>query len=108
MSQTTVTTEQLEQIAELIDAELGEDIRPDYSGRFMYGKSCVGYVGAECSQFAMLLAAATYGYDLNDKVSVQELLYAIGDLGEPSTDSMGRSTIFYWRDVRVDDADDEN
>ncbi|QIG59001.1 hypothetical protein SEA_ANCLAR_74 [Gordonia phage AnClar] len=103
MSQTTVTTEQLEQIAELIDAELGEDIRPDYSGRFMYGKSCVGYVGAECSQFALLLAAATCGYELDAKVSIEALLWAIGDLGEPSTDSMGRDTIFYWRDVRVDD-----
>jgi hypothetical protein len=70
----------------------GEDTRiRSYSGRGMYGKSCVGIVCNSVGTIARLIAYATVeactsdeGEDFADAVSGMH------------TDSMGSSIIFYW------------
>jgi hypothetical protein len=57
---------------------------PDYSGRFMYGSVCIGVVG-DNNDFLDFWA------DLDSQVR--------REIGHPSTDSMGLSTIWYWPQV---------
>lgn len=74
------------------DAGLEETaIRCDYSGRGMYGDTCLGIVGdtSDILKFAVALAEA------DEDTSW---------LGRCSTDNMGMSTIFYWSGVIVTDA----
>lgn len=76
----TITASQLEEIADQVDGT----VRDDYSGRGMYGKTCFGIVADN----SVLLGAAliiTLGEDLGLQMAEKTV-----------TDSMGRSTIFYW------------
>lgn len=86
------------QIAEL-EGEFDEDFRPDYSGRGMYGKTCIGYTGEYPFYFAARLA---YLLNDGDEMDANDLVYAIEGLPECSTDSMGRGTIYYWPAVRAE------
>jgi hypothetical protein len=77
-----------------IESALGDmDIEPrqfryDYSGRFMYGKSCLGLTG-----------------QLRDLAEF--LLYVVPETGvdaewqDVKMDSMGMDMIFYWPSIRV-------
>lgn len=61
------------------------DFRTDYSGRGMYGKTCVGVTGdtAKLVHFVLL-------------VGEKDLDFALDNLTNMSQDSMGLDTIFYW------------
>jgi hypothetical protein len=82
--------------------DVGEDFefRTDYSGRFMYGRECVGFV-SEAGGWAILNALYEYRASLGD--SFEEEYDDVTTLIEntPDTDSMGMSTIYYWRHVEV-------
>ena len=67
-----------EQIRAIIDTAAAVDgkVRTGYSGRFMYGKTCMGVVGKYREE--IIEAAAERG------------------LKGASTDNMGLSTIVYW------------
>ena len=67
---------------QLIDAleNAGYEWR-SYSGRFMYGKSCVGATLSSSS----------------DLWELAQALYSV-DVRAPDTDSMGRGIIAYWPD----------
>lgn len=83
-----------------------EDIRTDYSGRAMYGDRCLGYTANDVTMFTFRLAVeicrderASVNQDGDPSLfEVEEMMLAIGD---PRTDSMGRSTIYYWPNVVV-------
>ncbi|QKY79949.1 hypothetical protein PQD13_gp37 [Gordonia phage Clawz] len=81
-----------------------DDILTDYSGRGMYGKTCVGYQGPTPELFAFDLARQLTG-EANDGDTAYEWAIAIRDtledLGSPSTDSMGLGRIYYWRNVTM-------
>lgn len=81
-----------------------EDIWSDYSGRSMYGRTCLGYTGEDVTLFAFRLAVelAREGEDEPDLFSVEEHLILLGD---PRSDSMGRSVIHYWPNVQVTSAE---
>jgi hypothetical protein len=59
-----------------------------YSGRGMYGKRCIALTGDSVSEWglAIQMAAIADEYDVTPY-----------DLPEPSTDSMGRGIVLYWR-----------
>lgn len=69
-----------ERTAEMLDGEF----RPDYSGRGMYGKTCLSIV-ADCSGVELGIAFAEACEFDPDMVRHAPHL----------TDSMGRSTVFY-------------
>lgn len=83
--------------------EFGEDLRTGYSGRAMYGKTCIGYTGEDPVIFTIKLAYLMAGGD----ISVDELIEELEDLGAAHTDSMGRGTIYYWPHVQAEEGDDE-
>ncbi|QNL30200.1 hypothetical protein SEA_MARIOKART_73 [Gordonia phage Mariokart] len=100
---TDIARETIDEIIELLD--LDEDqVRPDYSGRGMYGSTCLGFVTGsptQTTQFTVLIAMATLPGGLTGSYDGCDLMEAIGDLGVASTDSMGYDTITYWRGVTV-------
>lgn len=90
--------------AELV-GEFEEDVRLGYSGRGMYGEACVGYTGENLPLFSAKLAYALAQQDdpeIED-MAAHELLDAIADLPDASTDSMGRGIIYYWPGIRCEE-----
>jgi len=83
----TITTEQAEAVAEIVDAT----VYPDYSGRGMYGAECVGWSGD--------FDEVTLGIALAKVLGVDEAFY-LAD--RASSDSMGRGVIVYLRGVTVE------
>lgn len=89
------------------DAEDNDvDVRDDYSGRAMYGSACIGYVGDEPVRFALELAAVIAGeavgyYIDGSKPDVDDIRDAFEEIGSMRSDSMGRSSIWYWPEVVV-------
>lgn len=81
-----VTTAQLCEIANDYGLNDG-DVRVDYSGRGMYGTTCVGFV-IDGSEFGLAITM----YDVLGE-DVRDLT--------PSTDNMGRSTIVYFPNLHL-------
>lgn len=77
----------------------GLDVRPDYSGRGMYGASCVGFVVEESELLPTVAELVAYSVtDDNDDEQAQlvKLFHRV------RTDSMGRdSVIVYFPSVQV-------
>lgn len=88
-----------EDVCDLRERHEGVTLR--YSGRGMYGASCVGYVGDDPILFAFDLALATAGLDRDDPVLPSDLRDELEHIGHPCSDSMGMSTIWYWTRVTV-------
>lgn len=86
-------------VAALREKHEGVTIR--YSGRGMYGATCVGYVGDDPILFAFDLALATGGLSWSGPITPGDLRDEMEYLGPPCSDSMGRSTIWYWTRVTV-------
>ncbi len=108
-----ITQAQISRIASLVDdgSFKEETFRTDYSGRGMsHGKTCFGYVGNNPGPITLELAAIIarendpkmddYEVDFNDVMDI--LREALHELGAPSRDSMGLSTIWYWTKVSVE------
>ena len=66
----------------------GYDLREDYSGRGMFGRSCIGIVG-DFNPLHLVLCLA-------DVLRDEEFDNAEDILGRPCQDSMGLSTIVYF------------
>lgn len=81
--------------------ERHEGLRTHYSGRFMFGKSCVGVVADDPLLFAFDLALLTGDVDQDDPIMPGDLRDELEFLGTMSSDSMGRGTIWYWTRVTV-------
>lgn len=100
-----ITADQLTEIADIHDntgrerQPLFDCLRTTYSGRSMYGKDCLAYVGnsSGLACFAIAVhAILSEGGDVDF-----ELMDA---LTEYATDSMGYDQVFYWRsgDLNLD------
>lgn len=87
-----VSREDYENLVEDVEAQLGGDvdIRDDYSGRYMYGATCLAVVGDNYVLEVFLDAARYYGIDAR--------------LGNMAQDSMGLSQVFYWPSIEVEEA----
>jgi hypothetical protein len=81
------------------EAGVEEEPRWDYSGRYMYGKTCFGFVGdvRDLAAFFYQLACV----DGDDDVIFYDLHRAL------CTDSMGLNTIFYFPGVDVSRDEEE-
>jgi hypothetical protein len=90
----TLSTEQFERLEEAVG-----ELYPDYSGRGMYGATCLGYVTDEGpAKFQMQLAKILAG-ESPDLEQVEDM---VEELGAPSSDSMGLSAIYYYRGIQVE------
>lgn len=88
-------------LAEAIADRLEVDVRTDYSGRGMYGRTCFGFVGGPRDLVKFLLELS----DLLDEFDEVD-----GDLEawyDMSQDNMGYDTIYYWPLIHVVDEDDD-
>lgn len=65
----------------------------DYSGRFMYGRSCVGFVGDDVLTSLVALCDALHAEEIDSALDV---------LGMVAMDSMGRQNILYFPNIRED------
>lgn len=94
-----VADELHEDLAMEVDCEL----RTSYSGRGMYGKTCLGFVTNNVPGLAfhlgMLLAEWQPRSDEWGEVDTEQLIIAF--TGNAHTDSMGLDTIVYWPSVVV-------
>lgn len=72
-----------------VDADSDERVswHPDYSGRFMYGATCVGISG-DSFTLADVWAALPVEYRQ--------------EFGRPTKDSLGMGEIWYWPDVMLE------
>ena len=70
--------------------EEGFDVRTDYSGRWMFGKTCFAIVGDATTLVKFIRYAC-------EVLADQEREW----LNDMRSDDMGRSTIYYWPDVSV-------
>lgn len=74
------------------------EFRIHYSGRGMYGTECVGVIARDPNTPTAFLAIVAKELDMDFLDLLSEL--------HGEQDSMGRSTITYWRDLTVE-GDDE-
>lgn len=91
---TTVPRQILEDALQVAELDPDEALREDYSGRFMYGDTCLGIV-CDVPQFALFCAALGATADDWDFV------------GRVRSDSMGLSSIFYFPGVGIWEDDDD-
>lgn len=83
-----------------------EDIRlrEDYSGRGMYGKTCIGVVGdpIALAEFETALALLTVMDDLDDEVNGYTALNSLTDVQDMRReDSMGMDRVYYYPALSV-------
>lgn len=81
------------------------EIRADYSGRSMYGSTCLGIVSHDSSLTSVLtfeLAAALA--EENDMDDLRCIYHEMA--GCQQTDSMGQGSIVYWPGIQVDTTTD--
>ncbi len=107
MTQTILTQSQLADIVSaLIDRNIIDDftdVRHDYSGRGMYGKSCIGLVtGRNGIEIGIALAEVieelnTLNFETPDWDDLD-----ITEFCNAAQDSMGYSVIWYWPGLGVE------
>ncbi|SIG31200.1 hypothetical protein [Mycobacteroides abscessus] len=100
----TVTREQLDAFQvtlDDLDEEVSAQVRDDYSGRGMYGNTCIGVVMGDLRFLPAITAELAYIVgelaSSDDVIALTEFLWEL----PTETDSMGRSTIVYWPNVRL-------
>lgn len=97
MAQKVLTREALDDILDACDVD--EDVvRTDYSGRAMYGKTCLGFTFEGIDEFADFLIRVT-----QLAAEDEECEWSAAWFAGVVTDSMGKSTIFYFPGVSVED-----
>jgi hypothetical protein len=75
----------------------GYDFYPDYSGRCMYGRKCVGIVHEDnVARMLMRLAGHVFDYFLHEP---DEAAVAFHHLEDIRQDNMGLGTITYWPNI---------
>ncbi|MGW5267169.1 hypothetical protein ACWEQ4_00825 [Rhodococcus sp. NPDC003994] len=105
------TAAQLESAADAVADLTGNEVelRLDYSGRGMYGRTCVGVVdrnGAAATLFLIKLAEQAVEAD-KDSFYLDTLLEWVAEAMEgQSRDSMGYDVITYWTRLSCSDPED--
>lgn len=98
----TLTVPQLSRIARTCDIDVEEEVRTDYSGRSMYGKTCLGYTGGSLVEFVAAVALILIEDDPHaESDDAWTLLEKIAEIGDGREDSMGRGRITYWPGITV-------
>lgn len=81
-----------------------------YSGRAMYGKSCLGVVVGSFGEFLSPLMEALEGVvDLDDKATLNDYLFELREkFMDLRTDNMGHDIIIYFPRTPFEDEDSED
>lgn len=99
MAPIILTLTEFEYLSDLYDEEA---LYPYYSGRGMYGKTCLGYVGSDSALFIFDLAKLLAERDTSIEASADDVREMMESLGSGSKDSMGLDTITYFRSIGVE------
>jgi hypothetical protein len=85
----------LEELVDDLDLDPDQALRWSYSGRAMYGETCLGLV-CDTSELVRFTLALGEAYDPDWELNDQ--LVELVDMMRRGTryDSMGHSTIYYW------------
>src|SRR5687768_3238989 len=101
MSKIQLTRDQFDNIMyRTEDYDPDVDFRPNYSGRGMYGRTCLGIVHDDRNTVAAFL------YILADELG-KDFLDLLSEVGG-AQDGMGLSTITYFSGITVEGADEED
>jgi len=97
---------QIEQAMELAGIDL-EQLRNDYSGRDMYGETCMAITMdslSDLAQFLVFLTGMLVADTIEDEYpDVYEVIEPARELAHKlHTDSMGRSLVVYWPHVTLE------
>ena len=85
-----------------------------YSGRGMYGESCLAITDKDFMEDIIMEAARAMK---DNEMTEQQFRHLVGVVINPHTDSLGRGEIYYWRRIKVtsedlpkndDDGDDDD
>lgn len=79
------------------------DVRDDYSGRGMYGKTCVGFVTDSPIKFAMTLASVLTGWERDYDESGEDYDFPVWYDLTVATDNMARDAIVYFPNLQIED-----
>lgn len=87
-----------EEFVERVRDELDIEVRPNYSGRYMYAKTCFAIVGgpSDLIRFALNLS------NLLEEISLDEEAWH-----NVCWDSMANDLVFYWPEVHVSDEESD-
>lgn len=96
MHTTTITSLQLAKVTDAVADFCNDEVtyRDDYSGRGMYGQTCVGIDSTDPA------APTAFLYLLAEELG-RDFLDLLADLGGGATDGMGLGVITYWPALRV-------
>ncbi|UOW93060.1 hypothetical protein SEA_CAIB_76 [Gordonia phage CaiB] len=96
-----ITRQDIDTAASWCDFDPEEDVRTDYIGRGMYGRTCIAYEGSNATAFLAAVVGAAIGRE-NGDVTIWDLVEELGQLTERS-DSMGLGRITYWPGLQLAD-----
>lgn len=88
-----LTAENLASLRDVVENQLGDTLYTGYSGRGMYGTTCIGIV-------ATAIDHAMFNLGLRLGQADPELAESLAD-ERIELDSLGLSTIAYWPNVRA-------
>ena len=91
---------ELESAIRIASEDCGFSIREDYSGRGMFGKTCLGIVANNIGK-----AVAAILRNIDDPDVIEEFAGVLENL---HTDSMGKSSIFYFPNFEFGETEDED
>ena len=84
----------------------GATLYPDYSGRAMFGKSCVGLVHSDstyCVSMVMSHVHQLNNENIQSDVDVEDISSLIKVVSQARIDNMGLDYIIYYPDVQFDE-----
>lgn len=81
------------------------EFRPSYSGRGMYGRSCIGIVGSYTKCMQVIGEVIKYASrDIEDDNS-RDFENIVDTMLEFSQDNMGYDIIMYWENLQISEAE---
>jgi hypothetical protein len=106
-----ITQEQVDKIIDVMrntfDVEVDDDetFRPEYSGRGMFGMSCIGFVIAPRAQLALgaAIAIALPGLHDNEDIDEDELDLMRELILSSRADTMAFDVIVYFPGIQLED-----
>nr|DAV75459.1 MAG TPA: hypothetical protein [Caudoviricetes sp.] len=83
--------------------DAGYEFYPDYSGRGMYGRKCIGISHRDTTANVITRLAAHLIESVNDD-AIDNAIVILRRLKDARQDSLGLGTITYWPNIEAADA----
>jgi hypothetical protein len=81
----------------------GYEFYPDYSGRGMYGRKCIGISHKDTTAEVITRLAAYLLESVNDD-AIENAAAILRSLKDARQDNLGLGTITYWPNIEAEDA----